>query len=66
MILSDWNYVGARYSDGDYRDPYDTESWELAGAVMVIVDGDTIKADTYYRCIEGKVAEVDEQNNVIG
>jgi hypothetical protein len=27
LILSDWKYVGARYSDGDYMDPYDKESW---------------------------------------
>jgi hypothetical protein len=26
LILSDWKYVGARYSDGDYMDPYDKES----------------------------------------
>lgn len=34
LILSDWKYVGARYSDGDYMDPYDKESWELTGAKM--------------------------------
>ena len=39
LILSDWKYVGARYSDGDYMDPYDKESWELTGAKMVVVDG---------------------------
>ena len=39
LILSDWKYVGARYSDGDYIDPYDKESWELTGAKMVVVDG---------------------------
>lgn len=38
LILSDWKYVGARYSDGDYMDPYDKESWELTGAKMVVVD----------------------------
>lgn len=51
LILSDWKYVGARYSDGDYMDPYDKESWELTGAKMVVVDGEKIKEDTYYRCI---------------
>lgn len=39
LIFSDWKYVGARYSDGDYMDPYDKESWELTGANMVVVDG---------------------------
>ena len=66
LILSDWNYIGAKYSDGDYRDPYDKESWELVGAVLVVVDGETVKADTYYRCVNGRAVEVDEQNNVIG
>ena len=42
LILSDWKYVGARYSDGDYMDPYDKESWELTGAKMVVVDGEKI------------------------
>ena len=55
LILSDWKYVGARYSDGDYMDPYDKESWELTGAKMVVVDGEKIKEDTYYRCIEGEL-----------
>ena len=57
LILSDWKYVGARYSDGDYMDPYDKESWELTGAKMVVVDGEKIKEDTYYRCIEGEIVE---------
>lgn len=57
LILSDWKYVGARYSDGDYMDPYDKESWELTGAKMVVVDGENIKEDTYYRCIEGEIVE---------
>lgn len=55
LILSDWKYVGARYSDGDYMDPYDKESWELTGAKMIVVDGENIKEDTYYRCIEGEI-----------
>ena len=61
LILSDWKYVGARYSDGDYMDPYDKESWELTGAKMVVVDGENIKEDTYYRCIEGEIVEVSLQ-----
>lgn len=65
LILSDWKYVGARYSDGDYMDPYDKESWELTGAKMVVVDGEKIKADTYYRCIEGEIVEVTEDGEIV-
>lgn len=35
-------------------------SWELAGAKMVQVDGEKIKADTYYRCVDGEVVEAEE------
>lgn len=65
LILSDWKYVGARYSDGDYMDPYDKESWELTGAKMVVVDGENIKEDTYYRCIEGEIVEVTEDGEIV-
>jgi hypothetical protein len=65
LILSDWKYVGARYSDGDYMDPYDKESWELTGAKMVVVDGEKIKEDTYYRCIEGEIVEVTEDGESV-
>ena len=65
LILSDWKYVGARYSDGDYMDLYDKESWELTGAKMVVVDGEKIKEDTYYRCIEGEIVEVTEDGEIV-
>ena len=65
LILSDWKYVGARYSDGDYMDSYDKESWELTGAKMVVVDGEKIKEDTYYRCIEGEIVEVTEDGEIV-
>lgn len=65
LILSDWKYVGARYSDGDYMDPYDKESWELTGAKMVVVYGEKIKEDTYYRCIEGEIVEVTEDGEIV-
>lgn len=65
LILSDWKYVGARYSDGDYMDPYDKESWELTGAKMAVVDGEKIKEDTYYRCIEGEIVEVTEDGEIV-
>ena len=65
LILSDWKYVGVGYSDGDYMDPYDKESWELTGAKMVVVDGEKIKEDTYYRCIEGEIVEVTEDGEIV-
>ena len=60
LILSDWRYIGEKWFDGDYKTPYDVESWELAGAKMVQVDGEKIKADTYYRCVDGEVVEAEE------
>ena len=27
LILSDWRYIGEKWFDGDYKTPYDTESW---------------------------------------
>ena len=65
LILSDWKYVGVRYSDGDYMDPYDKESWELTGAKMVVVDGEKIKEDTYYRCLDGEIVEVTEDGEIV-
>ena len=59
LILSDWRYIGEKWFDGDYKTPYDVESWELAGAKMVQVDGEKIKADTYYRCVDGEVVEAE-------
>ena len=61
LILSDWRYIGNKWSDGSYKTPYDVESWELAGAKMVQVDGEKIKANTYYRCVDGEVVEAEEQ-----
>ena len=58
LILSDWKYIGEKWSDGDYETPYDVNSWELTGAKMVRVDGLEIKADTYYCCIDGEIIEV--------
>ena len=65
LILSDWRYIGEKYSDGDYKYPYRVESWELAGAKLVVVDGEKIKADTYYRCINGEIVEVDEDGDLV-
>ena len=32
---------------------------------MVTVDGEKINEDTYYRCIEGTVVEVDEDGDIV-
>lgn len=32
---------------------------------MVVVDGEKIKEDTYYRCIEGEIVEVTEGGEIV-
>jgi hypothetical protein len=44
---------------------YKRQSWELTGAKMVVVDGEKIKEDTYYRCIEGEIVEVTEDGEIV-
>ena len=61
LVLSDWEYIGEYDSWGDPDTPYDKDSWKLNGAILVIVDGEKIKADTYYRCINGEIVEVDKE-----
>ncbi len=58
LILSDWEYIGVRYVDGNPKDVWSKDNWKLNGAKLVIVDGETVKADTYYRCINGEIVEV--------
>ena len=41
---------------------WDKDSWKLNGAKLVIVDGECIKEDTYYRCINGEIVEVVEDD----
>ena len=65
LILSDWKYIGEKWYDGEYKNPYDKESWELTGAKMVVVDGEKVKEDTYYRCIEGEIVEVTEDGEIV-
>ena len=62
LILSDWEYIGQRYSDGEPMNLWDKDSWKLNGAKLVIVDGECIKEDTYYRCINGEIVEVVEDD----
>ena len=63
LVLADWRYTGETYSDGEYKDPFNKELWELKGAKLVVVDGVNIKENTYYRCINGEVVEVDEKGD---
>lgn len=46
LVLADWKYNEAM------------DQWILSGAKLVQVDGETIKADTLYRYINGEVVEV--------
>lgn len=48
-----------------YKDMYNKDNWELTGAKMVVVDGEKIKEDTYYRCIEGEIVEVTEDGEIV-
>lgn len=64
LVLSDWKYVGKKGLDGTYWNLYETESWELIGAKLIVVDGEKIKEDTYYRCIEGEIIEVTEDIDI--
>ena len=65
LILSDWRFIGEKYWDGSYKDMYNKDNWELTGAKMVVVDGEKINEDTYYRCIEGEIVEVTEDGEIV-
>ena len=65
LILSDWRFIGEKYWDGSYKDMYNKDNWELTGAKMVVVDGEKIKEDTYYRCIAGEIVEVTEDGEIV-
>ena len=55
LVFANWEYVGDE--DDDSCDRSEPDAWELAGAVMVRVDGEKIKADTWYTMRDGKVIE---------
>ena len=48
IVCAEWRYVG------------DKKEWEFVGAKMARVDGDKIKADTYYTLRNGEFIEVEE------
>ena len=52
LVLADW--------EGNENNFWAQEEWSLKGAKMVRVDGEKIKADTWYRMEKGEVVEVVE------
>ena len=54
LVFADWEGNENRY--------WIQEEWFLKGAKMVRVDGETIKADTWYTMENGEVIEVEEQD----
>ena len=53
LVLADWV--------GDEDNYWTQDLWTLKGAKMVRVDGDSIKADTWYTMKDGKIVEVKEE-----
>ena len=54
LVLADW--------EGNKDHYWKQEEWSLKGAKMVQVDGETIKADTWYTMENGEVIEVEEKD----
>ena len=54
LVLADWKCKGEE-SNNYWKE----DMWELKNAMMVRVDGETIKEDTWYTMVDGKVVEVD-------
>lgn len=53
LVLADW--------EGDESKYWRQDSWTLKGAKMVRIDGEVIKADTYYTMKNGEIVEVEEE-----
>lgn len=54
-----------RRDNGECIDPWFEEDWKLVGAKVVVVDGDKIKADTWYFIRDGEIMELkDEEDNI--
>lgn len=51
LVLADW--------EGDEDDYWTQSKWSLKGAKMVRVDGENIKADTWYTMLNGEIVEVE-------
>ena len=53
LVLADW--------EGNENNFWTQEEWSLKGAKMVRVDGEKIKADTWYTMENGEIVEVEEE-----
>ena len=51
LVFADW--------EGNENEYYKPDSWTLKGAKMVRVDGETIKADTWYVIEDGEIKELE-------
>lgn len=49
LVFADW--------EGDEKKYWEPDSWTLKGAKMVQVDGEKIKANTWYRIENGEIIE---------
>ena len=59
LVLADWKCKGSE-PDNYYKE----DMWELKDAVMVRVDGETIKEDTWYTMVDGKVVNEEKRNEI--
>lgn len=58
LVLSEWKYTGKWY-DREYESATVwADKWQLVGQKFILVDGTTIKADTWYHLVSGEVKEV--------
>ena len=55
LVLADWEC-----KENESSSYWKEDMWKLKNAVMVRVDGETIKEDTWYTMVDGKVVEVSE------
>lgn len=53
LVLADW--------EGNENNFWTQEEWSLKGAKMVRIDGEKIKADTWYRMENGEIVEAEEK-----
>ena len=55
IVLADWEC-----KENESSSYWKEDMWKLKDAVMVRVDGETIKEDTWYTIVDGEVVEVEE------
>ena len=57
LVFADWEYNGNADDDDWEKADAGIDSWTFKGAKMVIVDGETIKENTWYTINNGEVLE---------